>query len=332
MLERLNGSNAVEWRPARPEDGPVWVALTREGQTPLVPHEALAEPGERTKRDWQEQREELKRFLREPPPLYGQRFLLWRASRPVGRLCFRIEDGQAHLGGLALLPSLEADVTRQVAQMAITLAREAEVHAITAAYEARHAAGFMAAGFRETRRYTPMMAATRLAEEGEEELGLEVLNTLYQVRPIEFYDSVTLSELFHAVFLDGAERWDRSPIYWLAEMMQLPEGLDNIALPECSFVAEFRRQLPSLPRLAGVTLVSRWQGAALIDELMVLPRYRRHGIGTALLRQAMLSLRQRGYASVMLLAAEGAPAQEFYRGLGFREVQTSYVEGKRVLL
>jgi N-acetylglutamate synthase-like GNAT family acetyltransferase len=297
----------------------------------MVPSEALAEPDSRPNRDRQELREELKRFLREAPRIFGQRFLLWRASRPVGRLCFRVEDHQAHVGGLALLPSLEANVTTQVAQIAIARAREAEVRSVTAAYEARHAAAFAAAGFRETRRYTPMMAATRLAEENEEEMATPIVNTLYQMRPISFFDSAALSELFRVVFADGQEVRGRSPTNWLIEMMLLGSGMDDVALPECSFIAEFRRRPPSLPRLVGVTLVSRWQGAALIDELMVQPRYRRLGVGTNLLRQAMLSLRQRGYASVMLVVMEGAPAQEFFRQLGFREVQTSYVEGEYLL-
>lgn len=335
MLERLNGSSAnanlVEWRPARPEDGPVWVALAREGQTPMVPREALAEPGERTRRDREEQREELRRFLLESSPVCGERFLLWRASRPVGRLCFKVEDERAHVGSLALLPSLGPDVTRRVAQMAIERARQAEVRTVTAAYEARHAAGFAAAGFRETRRYTPMMAATRLAEDSEEETGM-VLNTLYQVLPVNQADSAMLSAFYRERLVDGQEAQEHSPIYWMSEMMQVPQWMDNAILEECSFVAQFRKPPASAPRLAGVTMVGRWQGAALIDELRVLPRYRRLGIGTALLHQAMLSLRERGYASVMLVVLEGVPAQAFYRKIGFREVQTSYVEGERVLL
>jgi ribosomal protein S18 acetylase RimI-like enzyme len=331
MLERQNSSDLVEWRLARPEDGPVWVALTREGLTPMVPSEALAEPDSRPNRDRQEMREELKRFLKEPPPIFGQRFLLWRASRPVGRLCFRVEKHQAHVGGLALLPSLEPDVTRQIAQIAIARARESRARSITAAYEARHAAAFAAAGFRETCRYTPMMAATRLAEEGEEEMAAPIVNTLYQMRPLDHPDSIALSELFRVVFAEESEGQRRLPTNWLIEMMLLGSGMDDAALPECSFVAEFRRPPPSLPRLLGATLVSRWQGAAMIDELLVQPRYRRLGVGTNLLRQSMLSLRQRGYASVMLVVMEGAPAQEFFRQMGFREVQTSYVEGEYIL-
>src|SRR5690242_20140451 len=57
MPEMLNGkrtsADVVEWRLARPEDGPVWVALTREGRTPLVPREALVEPDQRVLRDQQ---------------------------------------------------------------------------------------------------------------------------------------------------------------------------------------------------------------------------------------------------------------------------------------
>jgi GNAT superfamily N-acetyltransferase len=297
----------------------------------MVPSEALAEPDSRSNRDRQEMREELKRFLREPPPIFGQRFLLWRASRPVGRLCFRVRNNLAHVGGLALLPSLEPDVITQVARIAIARAREARARSVTAAYEARHAPAFAAAGFRETRRYTPMMAATRLAEESEEEMATPIVNTLYQMRTLDEVGTDPLSELYRAVFSSGPKPQERSAANWLVEMLLAGSGIDDIALPECSFVAEFRRRPPSLPRLVGATLVSRWHGAAMIDDILVQPRYRRLGVGTNLLRQSILSLRQRGYASVMLVVMEGAPAQDFFRKLGFREVQTSYVEGEYIL-
>src|SRR5689334_19180513 len=65
----------VEWRLARLEDGPVWVALTREGRAPLVPREALAEPDQWLKRDQREQRDELARFLADGTGRHGMRYL-----------------------------------------------------------------------------------------------------------------------------------------------------------------------------------------------------------------------------------------------------------------
>ena len=339
MPEMLNGNrvsaDAVEWRLARLEDGPVWVALTREGRMPLVPREALVEPDQRVLRDKQEQHEELERFLADPTEQRERRFLLWRSSRPLGRLCFKVRDAQAQLEGIALLPSAGHEVIEQVAKAAVVRAQEAGARLIRAGYEARHAQAFMAAGFQELRRYTPMVAATRQVDEEEEEEEKEeeetphmgVVSMLWRVRPIEYSDSVTLGVLLHEASLDEDPARVRSPTDWLAQQTQLLAESDNGALPECSFVADLRQTR----KLAGVVLVTRWQGAALIDDLAVLPEYRNQGIGTALLRRAMQCLHQRGYVSVLLVVEEGSPVQEFYRQLGFREAQPSYVEAERVL-
>jgi ribosomal protein S18 acetylase RimI-like enzyme len=331
MPEMLNGNkvstDVVEWRLARPQDGPVWVALTREGRTPLVPREALVEPDQRVLRDRQEQHKELSRFLDSPAEQQARRFLLWRSSRPLGRLCFKVRDAQAQLEGIALLPSVGSEVIEQVARAAVTRAQEAGARTIRAAYEARHAPAFVAAGFQELRRYTPMVAATRRVEEEDDVPGSGPVSMIYRVRPIEYEDSDLLGPLFRDASLDEMDARDRSPTEWLTEMAQLLTEPDNAALPECSFVAELRQE----PKLAGTVLVSRWQGAALIDDLAVLPTYRHQGIGSALLNRAMQCLHQRGYVSVMLVVEEGAPVQEFYRELGFREVQPSYVEAECLL-
>src|SRR5579859_492414 len=337
MLEMLNGNgagmDAVEWRVARPEDGPVWVALTREGRTPPVPPEALAEPDQRMERDRHEQQDELTRFQTDPTGHHWQRFLLWRASRPLGRLCFRVQETKAHLGGIALLPTLEPKLNEQVARQSIARAQHADARSITAVYEARHTKAFTAAGFREVRRFTPMVAATRrVLEENEEEMEPAMLSTLYRIRPIAYIDSGGLGALLHEAYLDERDKGGRSPLVWLAEMAQLLEGSDNTALPECSYVAELRQSQRQTSKVLGAVLVSRWQGAALIDELAVLPRYRRRGIGAALVRHAMLGLRQHNYASVMLMVTEGSAAQQFYRRFGFREAQPSYVEAERTLV
>ncbi len=323
-------ADVVEWRVARPEDGPVWVALTREGRAPLVPPEALAEPDQRMERDQQEQRDELAHFLAEQPEHRGKRFLLWRANRPLGRLCFEVRGEQARLGGIALLPGLGPEVITQVAKTAVERAWEAGARSITAAYEVRHAAAFALAGFEERRRYKVMVAATRWVEEGEEEMEAAPLTMLYRLRRVEPDDAPALSALLRDAYRDEPAVGGRAPTSWLADVAQLLEGADNRALADCSFVAELRQGVHTPPKMVGAILVSRWQGAALIDELAVAPRYRRRGIGSALLRRAMLGLREQNYASVMLVVTDGAPAQEFYRRFGFREAQPGYVEAECV--
>lgn len=318
----------VEWRLARPEDGPVWVALTREGRAPLVPREALAEPDQWLKRDQREQRDELARFQADGTARHGMRFLLWRASRPLGRLCFEVRGEQARLGGMALLPGVGSEVIEQVARMAVERALEAGAQSVTAAYEARHAKAFAAAGFRERRRYTVMVAATRRAEDGEEEMEPIPLNSLYRLRPIQQDDAYALSALLHDAYRDEPGSQERPATSWLIDVAQLMEGSDNRALGECSFLAEIRQGVHTPPKLVGAILVSLWQGAALIDELVVAPRSRQRSIGSALVRRAMLGLREQNFASVMLIVNEGAPTQQFYHDLGFREALPVYVEAE----
>lgn len=318
----------VEWRLARPEDGPVWVALTREGRAPLVPREALAEPDQWLKRDLREQRDELERFLAHRSGRQGMRFLLWRSSRPLGRLCFEVRGEHARLGGMALLPGVGSDVIEQVARMAVEQALEAGAKTVTAAYEARHAKAFAAAGFRERRRYTVMVAATRRAEDVEDELEPIPLNSLYRLRPIQQDDAQALSTLLHEAYRDDPDTQERPATSWLIDVAQLLEGSDNHPLGECSFLAELRQGVHTPPRLVGAILVSLWQGAALIDELVVAPRYRQRSVGSALIRRAMLGLREQNYASVMLIVNEDTPTQQFYHRLGFREAQPRYVEAE----
>ncbi len=336
MPEKLSSSTGravgtLEWRLARPEDGPVWVALTREGRSPLVPREALAEPDQWQARDQQEQREELVRFLAGSMERQSGRFLLWRASRPLGRLNFEVGEERARLGGIALLPGMESGVIEQVAQMAVRRAREAGVRSVTAAYEARYAAAFRAAGFRERRRYTILVAATRRVEDGEEEVETIPLSALYRLRSIEGEDAQALSVLLREAYRGEPNDGDHSPTSWLSEVGELLEGTDNRVLANCSFIAELRRGVHTPARLLGAILVSRWQGAALIDEMAVAPRYRRRGIGSVLVRCAMRGLRESNYASVMLILRDDAPALSFYRQLGFREAQLSYVEADYML-
>ena len=318
----------VEWRLARPEDGPVWVALTREGRAPLVPREALAEPDQWLKRDQREQRDELARFLTDGTGRREVRFLLWRASRPLGRLCFEVRGDQARLGGMAFLPGVGSEVIEQVARIAVERALEAGAQSVTAAYETRHAKAFAAAGFRERRRYTVMVAATRRAADGEDEMEPIPLNSLYRLRPIQSEDAQALSALLHESYRDEPDSQERPATSWLIDVAQLREGSDNHALGECSFLAELRHGVHTPPKLVGAILVSLWQGAALIDELVVAPRYRQRSVGSALLRRAMLGLREHNYASVMLIVNEDAPTQQFYHRLGFREALPGYVEAE----
>ncbi|MBU0495816.1 MAG: GNAT family N-acetyltransferase [Chloroflexi bacterium] len=71
-------------------------------------------------------------------------------------------------------------------------------------------------------------------------------------------------------------------------------------------------------------------GFLFVDEVYVLPAYRRHGVGAALLEAAAQLAGELGLAGVRLLARpENAAARRLYRSLGFVEHETMFYE-KRV--
>jgi ribosomal-protein-alanine N-acetyltransferase len=76
--------------------------------------------------------------------------------------------------------------------------------------------------------------------------------------------------------------------------------------------------------LAGYCVVRQNRpGSADLDSIAVARRFRRHGIGSALLRSVLLRLRRRGIATVGLMVRRtNAGAIAFYRRYGFSRVKT----------
>ncbi len=85
--------------------------------------------------------------------------------------------------------------------------------------------------------------------------------------------------------------------------------------PESSFVAVERKS----SALAGVILCSRVRhDVGHITQVCVLPEYRSHGLGRALLAAAASNLAQRKFSSLSLTVTEAnSPAVELYGHLGF---------------
>jgi ribosomal protein S18 acetylase RimI-like enzyme len=71
--------------------------------------------------------------------------------------------------------------------------------------------------------------------------------------------------------------------------------------------------------------VSDRKGCGAIQNLGIVPRYRGHGLGTALLLQALHGFRQAGLPVGMLeVTAQNESAVRLYRRLGFRSRKTLY--------
>lgn len=68
-------------------------------------------------------------------------------------------------------------------------------------------------------------------------------------------------------------------------------------------------------------------GFLFVDELYVLPAYRRRGVGRALLVEIQALARRLGLAGVRLLVRPGnRPARRLYRAAGFRESAAVFCE------
>lgn len=90
-------------------------------------------------------------------------------------------------------------------------------------------------------------------------------------------------------------------------------------------------------RPAGYALVVRIPkaderlGFLFVDELYVLPGYRRRGIGRALLGEIQALARRLGLAGVRLLVRPGnRPARRLYRRAGFRASDSVFCEWREV--
>ncbi|MGC8874179.1 MAG: GNAT family N-acetyltransferase [Chloroflexia bacterium] len=72
-------------------------------------------------------------------------------------------------------------------------------------------------------------------------------------------------------------------------------------------------------------------GFLFVDELYVLPGYRRRGVGQALLAEIQALARKLGLAGVRLLVRpENRPARHLYRKAGFRESAAVFCEWRAV--
>lgn len=67
-----------------------------------------------------------------------------------------------------------------------------------------------------------------------------------------------------------------------------------------------------------------------VDELVVLPAFRRQGIARALLQRPQALAEEMGLAGIRLLVRpENGPARSLYRTLGFAEQSTNFAEWLR---
>ena len=156
------------------------------------------------------------------------------------------------------------------------------------------------------------------------------------IRPLNNCDIKVLCEIYydfhefhvcgvptHLRSLGARERWDRSPLI---------EALDKIMQSDDSeiFVAKVAGKLAGLIEIyvrrdADEATLVQHQYVEL-QSLMVLPSFRRNGIGTQLVRVAQQWAREKGATEIRLGVWEfNGAAREFYEAVGFKTLKRRMV-------
>lgn len=308
MLEPGAAYNTVAWKPAGPDDASLWVSLTRRSADQIT---------------FELEEEQIARFTGEVAGLPSRHYILWLDEIPIGRLRFFISGSVAVLDELALLPEAGGGVAAQVVSEALVRAAASDVRHLNATYPAAYIASFAAAGFRELRRRTNMIASTDVS------FPPPPLPTSLRVRMMLSGEGEQIGTLLQRAYAGGPDNVHLDVAGWRSEVKSLLEGQFGPCLPEACFVVEH-----SLDHyhLAGAILVHKIPGIAYIRHMAVAPVFRHVGLGQMLAVRAMRRLHDLDHTRVLLSVTLGIPAVNLYRRLGFTEVGPTYVEAERMLI
>ncbi len=307
MLDPEAMRNTVEWRQAGPEDAAIWVSVTRRSADQVL---------------FEGEESQLNRYKEEAPEQQAQRYLLWRDDNPVGRLRFFAQGDTAELDELVLLPEASGSVAAQVVTEALLRAAALDMRHLKAIYPAAYIASFAAAGLKELRRRTGMIASTNISVP-----QASLPNSLH-VRQIAENDTEQIGTLLQRAYAGGPDDLHPDLAGWRAEVRAIQEGRFGPFLAESCFVAEH-----ALDRfhLAGAILVHLERNVPRIRHMVVAPLFRHIGLGQLLAVKAMQRLHELGYATVILYITLGIPAVNLYHRLGFVEAGPTYIEAERML-
>lgn len=304
MVDSEVTRNAVEWRPALPEDAAIWVSITRRSADQIY---------------FEEEEAQIARYKEENSTMQAQRYLLWRDDVPVGRLRFFCYDHTAELDGLVLLPEAGGSVAAQVVAEALVRAAASGVRHLKATYPAAYIASFASAGFQELRRRTGMTGSTDIS------IPLFPLPSSLRIREMLPNDGEQAGMLLQRAYAGGPDNLHTDVAGWRAEVRSIQEGRFGPFIPESCYVVEH-----SLDRynLAGVILVHLERGFPRIRHMAVAPSFRHVGLGQFLAVRTMRRLHALGYPTALLYVTLGIPAFILYHRLGFIEAGPTYIEAE----
>jgi len=143
-----------------------------------------------------------------------------------------------------------------------------------------------------------------------------LLSTPWLCRTITPADTQALGQLmalaYRGTIDDAGETLDDA----LKEVQAMIGGKYGPLLAACSFLIEADGQA------IAACLISLWQQAPLVADLITHPSWKNQGLGTFLLRKSMQALWSEGYKELYLFVTLGnAGAQHIYEKLGFVVVE-----------
>lgn len=115
-------------------------------------------------------------------------------------------------------------------------------------------------------------------------------------------------------------------------LLRFLEALDGLHSESCwLFLARWGDEPAGYALAVRVPKADERLGFLFVDELYVLPAFRRRGVGQALLGEIQALARKLGLAGVRLLVRpRNRPARRLYRRMGFRESRAIFCEWRTV--
>ena len=146
-------------------------------------------------------------------------------------------------------------------------------------------------------------------------------------------DESCLDDVSRLVQLVGAESASEGATAAIAALEGLHKSLDHFDVIQSDshwlLLGHVGDQPAGLAVLVRIPKLDGRLGFLYVDELHVLRRYRRQGIGKALLERCRRLAEEEGLAGIRLLARiENEPARQLYASMGFQGSETTFYELK----
>lgn len=250
-------------------------------------------------------------------------FLAMKDGRPAGYGFYVLEDHKGLIGGLFVSSQFQqAGITKElVNEMFAALRATPQLQRIEAQlmpFGTELDPEFLSQYFRL---HTRQFMLLRLPDAN---LALKPLSDGLRIEPWSdraFESAASLIQLAYANHVDGAindqYRSEAGGMKFLRNIVILP-GCGQF-LPEASFLV----RPAGSDRLIGMVLTSTVQErVGHTTQICVMPGYQGHGIGRALMEQAIQALRRRHYEWLSLtVTAVNKSAVDLYEHLGFRTIK-----------